>query len=153
MKIKRKNHTLSSKENKLETPSMTSTIKETFFAGFGLGVGSEIAHRAVSAILGPRQITIEHPSYKEEKCQEFRNKYGFPCPLGVRGRNSDNKLYREKVGWESKLTLREGMEKTYNWIEKQVQENQSKNVYIYESPDKGNTIYRREFGKLEREVI
>jgi nucleoside-diphosphate-sugar epimerase len=85
--------------------------------------------------------------------ETFVNKYGFPCPLGVRGRNSDNKLYREKVGWESKLTLREGMEKTYSWIEEQVIKNKSENVYIYESPDKGNTVYRREFGKLERDII
>ncbi len=51
---------------------------------------------------------------------EFFNKYGFKCPTGVRGRNSDNKLYKEKVGWESTLTLKEGVEKTYNWIDKMV---------------------------------
>ena len=51
---------------------------------------------------------------------EFFNKYGFKCPTGVRGRNSDNKLYKEKVGWESTLTLKEGIEKTYNWIDKMV---------------------------------
>jgi GDP-D-mannose 3',5'-epimerase len=52
--------------------------------------------------------------------QEFIDKYGFPCPLGVRGRNSDNKLYREKLGWEPTMTLREGMAKTFEWINKQV---------------------------------
>jgi nucleoside-diphosphate-sugar epimerase len=77
--------------------------------------------------------------------EEFTNKYGFTCPLGVRGRNSDNKLYREKVGWESKLTLREGMEKTYKWINEQVQKEQENKTYIYESPDNGKTVYRREF--------
>ena len=51
---------------------------------------------------------------------EFFNKYGFKCPTGVRGRNSDNKLYKEKVGWESTMSLKEGMEKTYNWIDKMV---------------------------------
>jgi len=45
----------------------------------------------------------------------------IPGPLGVRGRNSDNKLYREKVGWESKKTLRQGMEQTFSWINEQVQ--------------------------------
>jgi GDP-D-mannose 3',5'-epimerase len=30
--------------------------------------------------------------------EEFVTKYGFTCPLGVRGRNSDNKLYQEKIG-------------------------------------------------------
>lgn len=51
---------------------------------------------------------------------EFLKKYGFKCPVGVRGRNSDNKLFREKVGWESKKTLFEGMEKTFKWINEQV---------------------------------
>ena len=51
---------------------------------------------------------------------DFYDKYGFKCPLGVRGRNSDNKLYREKIGWEVSQTLRVGMEKTFEWINKQV---------------------------------
>ena len=42
-------------------------------------------------------------------------------PLGVRGRNSDNKLCKEKVGWEPKLTLEDGMRKTYEWIKEQVE--------------------------------
>jgi nucleoside-diphosphate-sugar epimerase len=41
-------------------------------------------------------------------------------PLGVRGRNSDNRLIREKLGWEPSRPLREGMEKTYAWISRQV---------------------------------
>jgi GDP-D-mannose 3',5'-epimerase len=48
--------------------------------------------------------------------QEFIDKYGFKCPLGVRGRNSDNNLYREKIGWEVSEPLIEGMRKTYSWI-------------------------------------
>lgn len=52
--------------------------------------------------------------------QDFIDKYGFPCPLGVRGRNSDNKLYKEKLGWEPTMTLREGMAKTFEWINEQV---------------------------------
>ncbi len=51
--------------------------------------------------------------------KDFINKYGFKCPLGVRGRNSDNKLYRKIVGWEVSLPLYEGMKKTYEWIVKQ----------------------------------
>ena len=53
---------------------------------------------------------------------EFIKKYGFKCPTGVRGRNSDNKLYKEKVGWESTMSLKEGIEKTYEWINKMVQQ-------------------------------
>ena len=46
----------------------------------------------------------------------------IPGPTGVRGRNSDNRLLREKLGWEPGLPLRKGMEITYKWISKQVQE-------------------------------
>jgi nucleoside-diphosphate-sugar epimerase len=43
-----------------------------------------------------------------------------PGPLGVRGRNSDNRLIREKLGWAPSMSLRDGLEKTYPWIEEQV---------------------------------
>ena len=52
--------------------------------------------------------------------EEFVSKYGFTCPLGVKGRNSHNALYREKVGWEVNKPLREGMFATYDWIKEQV---------------------------------
>ena len=52
--------------------------------------------------------------------EEFISKYGFSCPLGVKGRNSHNALYKEKVGWKVSESLREGMIKTYGWIESQV---------------------------------
>ncbi|MBN1621097.1 MAG: NAD-dependent epimerase/dehydratase family protein [Endomicrobiales bacterium] len=42
-------------------------------------------------------------------------------PLGVRGRNSDNKLINEKLGWKPSLSLEVGLEHTYKWINKQVQ--------------------------------
>jgi nucleoside-diphosphate-sugar epimerase len=47
----------------------------------------------------------------------------IPGPLGVRGRNSDNKLYREKIGWEQSMSLREGIEKTYWWIKGRLEKN------------------------------
>ena len=40
-------------------------------------------------------------------------------PLGVRGRNSDNKLIKEKLGWAPSQKLEAGMAKTYKWIEEQ----------------------------------
>ncbi len=43
-------------------------------------------------------------------------------PLGVRGRNSDNRLIKEKLGWEPDFSLRKGLAKTYKWIEKQVED-------------------------------
>ena len=41
-------------------------------------------------------------------------------PLGVRGRNSDNKLIDEKLNWSPKMKLADGLKLTYNWINKQV---------------------------------
>lgn len=41
-------------------------------------------------------------------------------PLGVRGRNSDNKLIKEKLGWAPSLPLMVGLEKTHAWISVQV---------------------------------
>ena len=41
-------------------------------------------------------------------------------PLGVRGRNSNNDLIREKLGWDYEMTLEEGMKKTYEWVRWQV---------------------------------
>ncbi len=41
-------------------------------------------------------------------------------PLGVRGRNSDNLLIAEKLGWKPREPLFEGLRKTYAWIEEQV---------------------------------
>ena len=55
-------------------------------------------------------------------------------PLGVRGRNSNNDLIREKLGWDYEQTLEEGIKKTYGWITYQV----SKELYgvpPYDDPD------------------
>ena len=41
-------------------------------------------------------------------------------PLGVRGRNSNNDLIREKLGWDYSMTLQEGITRTYNWIKEQM---------------------------------
>lgn len=43
-----------------------------------------------------------------------------PGPLGVRGRNSDNKLIREKLNWEPSTRLLDGLTATYHWIEAQL---------------------------------
>ncbi|MEM2001444.1 MAG: NAD-dependent epimerase/dehydratase family protein, partial [Candidatus Methanomethylicaceae archaeon] len=43
-----------------------------------------------------------------------------PGPQGVRGRNSDNRLIKEKLGWAPSMPLKEGLKITYKWIEEQV---------------------------------
>ncbi|HSF18503.1 MAG TPA: NAD-dependent epimerase/dehydratase family protein [Vicinamibacteria bacterium] len=52
-----------------------------------------------------------------------------PGPQGVRGRNSDNRLIHEKLGWQPNLSLVEGLRKTYPWIERQVEQNRSSTPY------------------------
>lgn len=47
---------------------------------------------------------------------------------GVRGRNSDNSLLRQVLGWEPSINLREGLSKTYPWIESEVRKNASVEV-------------------------
>ncbi len=42
--------------------------------------------------------------------------YNLDAPRGVRGRNSDNTLIQEQLGWEPSISLHEGLEATYRWI-------------------------------------
>lgn len=51
-------------------------------------------------------------------------------PTGVRGRNSDNHLLYEKIGWTPSLPLKRGMIETYNWIRKQVAEKSVRPVAV-----------------------
>lgn len=44
----------------------------------------------------------------------------IPGPLGVAGRNSDNRLIQNRLGWSPSASLREGLELTYPWVERQV---------------------------------
>ncbi len=55
-------------------------------------------------ISGKQGLTLEH----------------IDGPQGVRGRNSDNTLLREVLGWEPSTSLEDGLAVTYRWIEKQV---------------------------------
>jgi GDP-D-mannose 3',5'-epimerase len=55
--------------------------------------------------------------------EDFIQKYGHPCPIGVNGRNSDNSLYYDKIDWKVSEPLINGIKKTYNWIQTQVEKN------------------------------
>jgi GDP-D-mannose 3', 5'-epimerase len=46
----------------------------------------------------------------------LRHRYNLAAPKGVRGRNSDNTLIRERLGWEPSTPLSVGLERTYAWI-------------------------------------
>lgn len=46
----------------------------------------------------------------------LRRRYNFDAPKGVRGRNSDNTLIRQRLGWAPSTRLEEGMRRTYDWV-------------------------------------
>ena len=50
----------------------------------------------------------------------LERKYNLSAPKGVNGRNSDNTKILELLGWEPSISLRDGLKKTYDWIESQV---------------------------------
>lgn len=58
--------------------------------------------------------------------KKIRKRYDLTKPQGVRGRNSDNTRLREVLKWEPQISLEEGLEKTYRWIESQVQNKAAK---------------------------
>jgi nucleoside-diphosphate-sugar epimerase len=51
---------------------------------------------------------------------KLTRKYDLDAPKGVRGRNSDNTLIKQYLGWEPSIPLRKGMKKTYGWIKDQM---------------------------------
>ena len=61
-------------------------------------------------------------------CQDGYFISHIPGPLGVRGRNSHNELIERMLGWKPTATLREGLEKTYRWIEEQVHRVRARNT-------------------------
>ncbi len=86
---------------------------ETFFGPVNIGSDemvtiNELAEMA--AEIAGKKITRKHVT----------------GPLGVRGRNSDNKMIQEKLGWAPNKPLKVGMEKTYKWIEGEVKKRDSK---------------------------
>jgi GDP-D-mannose 3',5'-epimerase len=64
---------------------------------------NELAHMILE-VAGKDDVTLRH----------------VDGPQGVRGRNSDNGRLRDVLGWQPTITLREGLEPTYRWIDKQV---------------------------------
>jgi GDP-D-mannose 3', 5'-epimerase len=66
-------------------------------------------------------------------------------PLGVRGRNSDNRLLRKTLNWEPKMKLQEGIKKTYEWIDEQIKEQKT-------DTKKNNISEKQSHGKKKKTV-
>jgi len=71
-----------------------------------------------------RLVTIDELADMISKISEKRitKRYDLSAPQGVRGRNADITLARKILGWEPTVSLEEGLEKTYKWIESKVKE-------------------------------
>jgi len=66
-------------------------------------------------------VTINHLAYLAmEIAGKKLSLRHIAGPLGVRGRNSDNRLIEQKLGWRPSRPLREGLEKTHSWIWQQL---------------------------------
>jgi len=62
-------------------------------------------------------------------------------PQGVRGRNSDNDMIKEKLGWAPAIGLREGLNTTYNWIKDQIEWDKSgTNFTVSEIVNQGDSV-------------
>jgi GDP-D-mannose 3',5'-epimerase len=83
---------------------MQSSYREPLNLGSDELVTVDELARIIVEISGKADITLRH----------------VDGPQGVRGRNSDNRRLREVLGWEPTITLAQGLEPTYRWIDKQV---------------------------------
>jgi nucleoside-diphosphate-sugar epimerase len=60
----------------------------------------------------------------------LKRRYKLDAPKGVRGRNSDNTLIKERLGWAPSVRLEDGMRKTYTWIFDQMTADSRRRVYV-----------------------
>jgi len=74
---------------------------------------NQLAQMAID--LSGKKLTI-----KNLYGDEFQKKYNFKCPSGVRGRNSNNKLFIEKMNWGPNQLFIIGFKKTFDWIYKEL---------------------------------
>ena len=82
---------------------------DTFFGPVNIGSDEMVTiNQLADIVLGiaGKKVTIKH----------------IEGPLGVRGRNSDNLLIKEKLGWAPSKPLKDGLLKTFQWIEEQAKE-------------------------------
>ena len=68
------------------------------------------------------QVSINEMISKIEEIADYKVKknYQLEKPKGVRGRSSNNDYVTKKTGWKSEHSLKEGLTKTYQWIEEQI---------------------------------
>jgi GDP-D-mannose 3', 5'-epimerase len=77
-------------------------------------------------------VTIDQLADLEECANvKLKRTYNLSAPKGVNGRNSDNTKIKQYLGWEPSIRLREGIAKTYSWIENEIRTRAAQNDYVY----------------------
>jgi GDP-D-mannose 3',5'-epimerase len=77
------------------------------------------------------QVSINQMIKLIEEISDYKvNKnYQLDKPKGVRGRSSNNNLIKKTIGWDSTVTLKEGLKETYNWIYTQMTSGSNNNKF------------------------
>lgn len=78
-------------------------------------------------------VTIDQLVDLVEECANVKLKrtYNLAAPKGVNGRNSDNTKIKQYLGWEPSIRLKEGIAKTYAWIENEIGIRAAQNEHVY----------------------
>ena len=61
---------------------------------------------------------------------KLRRKYKLDAPKGVRGRNSDNTVIRQRLGWAPSIRLEDGMRRTYEWIRQEMTASERRTAFV-----------------------
>jgi nucleoside-diphosphate-sugar epimerase len=96
---------------------MTRLIRSPHVGPFNIGSEEMVTINQLAALItdiAGKKLKIQH----------------IPGPTGVRGRNSNNKLIRQTLGWEPKEPLRVGLAKTYAWIAEQLAHTRGRNQSV-----------------------
>ena len=100
--------------------------------------------KGTQAIMNSEEVTFPINLGSEEKVSinelvdvvekiagvKLKRNYNLSAPKGVNGRNSENTLIRESLGWDPSISLLAGMEKTYAWIYDQMTSSESSVVNL-----------------------
>jgi nucleoside-diphosphate-sugar epimerase len=91
----------------------------------------ESSERSVLNIGSEEQVSINQMIKLIEEISDYRvsKNYQLDKPKGVRGRSSNNDLIKKTIGWDSTVTLREGLKETYSWIYTQMTSGSNNNKF------------------------
>ena len=87
--------------------------------------------RKVLNIGSEEQVSINQMIEIIESISNFKveKNYQLDKPKGVRGRNSNNDLIRSSIDWDAKVSLKQGLQQTYSWIDSQIKLNINNNKF------------------------